>query len=80
MKVDNCSLHNNVKAQVNYKPPQREPDSRVCLHLKDIANKKHVPNTAFCGHGQVWQVGLPEPRAPELLQGASRDTPSQNGG
>ena len=39
MKVDNCSLHNNVKAQVNYKPPQREPDRRVCLHLKDVAYK-----------------------------------------
>ena len=60
-KGEPSELHNNVSAQINYSPPKKEPDCRVCLHLKDVSNKNPVPNTVFFeGHFSNYVTGCPQ--------------------
>ena len=57
-REEQSGLHNEVSAQINYNPPKREPNCRICLQLRDVENKNPVPNSAFFeGHLSNYVTG-----------------------
>ena len=57
-----CSGGNNsVSAQINYSPPKREPNCRVCYHLKEVDKIRPAQNTAyFENHLSNYATGCPQ--------------------
>ena len=56
---DKSSSNSNVF--VSYNPPKRDPDCRVCLHLRDVLGKTPAPSTSFFeGHLSNYITGCPQ--------------------
>ena len=49
-KKKSNELENTVSAQISYNPPRREPDCRVCCHMKEVQKVRPMPNTVFFEH------------------------------
>ena len=50
VKKKSNELENTVRAQISYNPPRREPDCRVCCHMKEVQEVSPKPNTVFFDH------------------------------
>ena len=51
----------NSNVFVSYNPPKRDPECRVCLHLRDVLGKTPAPSTSFFeGHLSNYITGCPQ--------------------
>ena len=58
---DKSSPSPNANSFVSYNPPKRDPDCRVCLHMRDVQNKSPAPNTVFFeNHLSNYITGCPQ--------------------
>ena len=54
-------LEDNTRAQVSYNPPRKEPECRVCCHLKEVQKVGPKPNTVFFdNHLSNYVTGCPQ--------------------
>ena len=58
---DKTSSPTHPGAFVSYNPPKKEPDCRICLHLRDVENKSPVSGTTFFeSHLSNYITGCPQ--------------------